>query len=96
MADPTARAIVAETLALRASHPAVPALDVLDQVMRGYRGTSPEFDAGRQDLTDAGTPFGEVLRLAFAPGLEEADGATWEELVVDAFAARYDLGSAAP
>ncbi len=35
MADPLARAIAAEALALRASHAHAPVVDVLDLVMRG-------------------------------------------------------------
>lgn len=44
MSDAVAAAIVAEALALRASHPHAPPLDVLDLVMRGRRDRLIDFD----------------------------------------------------
>lgn len=104
MADPTARAIVDSVLALRQSHPHAPALDVLDLAMKPHRGTSPEFDAGRSDLTDPGAPFGDVLRQAFDPAYDvaalEAAGLDpdeiWQTAVLRPFYRRYDFGSATP
>jgi hypothetical protein len=102
MACPIARAIVATALDLRRTHPDAPAIDVLDLVMRAHRGSSPEFDAGRSDLTDPGTPFGQLLQAAFDPAYDaaalEAAGvdadARWWHAVMEPFIERYELGAA--
>ena len=82
MADQEARAIVATALALSKSHPHARAIDVLDLAMQGRHGTSPSFDtwgAGNEpfgDWTDPSSPFGELLRKAFAPDEIDAGAAT--------------------
>jgi hypothetical protein len=74
MANSTARAIVQSAIALRQSHPHAPALDLLDLVMQPYRGASPAFDDGRRDLTEPGTPFGQILQAGFDPALRTITG----------------------
>jgi hypothetical protein len=104
------RRIVETALALRASYPAVPALDVPDEAMNGHHGINPEFDDSSSpagDHTDPPSPFARLLRDAFAPDIADADFAThggasnedafwlrWEEGVMQPFAARYGLWSA--
>lgn len=61
--------VVSEALALVKSHPDVPALDLLDLVMHGRHGEDIDFDAPGEvfgDWTDPPSPFGELLRRAFA------------------------------
>lgn len=85
MADTEARTIVEKALALSKSHPNVPVLDVLDLAMQGRHGSSPNFEASAQDAqhgfgdwTDPSSPFGDLLRRAFAPGHIAANaGALW-------------------
>jgi hypothetical protein len=73
--------IVETALQLRAVYPAATALDILDQALEGHRGTAPDFESfdpvtgmkphpAYADDTDAGTPFAELLRRAFAPTLD--------------------------
>lgn len=68
--QPTMPTIVSEALSLAKSHPHVPALDLLDLVMQGHHGDDLDFDApgnqGFGDWTDPPSPFGELLRQAFA------------------------------
>jgi hypothetical protein len=80
-----------------------PALELLDLVMQAHRGTSPDFENGRGDLTDPGTPFGTLLREAFEPSFDahaiRAAGLDPDDVwcvVVERFDQRYDLGSFAP
>ena len=69
--------------------------------LQPHRGSSPEFDSGRSDLTDPGTPFGEILRLAFNPDFDaaalDASGedveARWQLAVLEPFYQRYDFGA---
>lgn len=91
MARTGAHSIVDAALALRNSHPAAPALDVLDLVMRGHSGTSPSFDTGTSDHTDAGMPFADLLRAAFG---QPGDAPDDEQVLIDRFAARYLLWQA--
>lgn len=76
-----ANPIVESAMKLLALHPAAPPLEILDQAMKGARGSSPDFCSwdpktglsphpAYDDDTDAGTPFGELLRRAFAPTLD--------------------------
>ena len=104
------RTIVETALALRVSHPAAPALAVLDIAMAGHHGIIPEFDdigLPKGDHTDPPSAFARLLRDAFAPDISDADFAThggassedtfwlrWEEGVMQHFAARYRLWAA--
>lgn len=100
--DPVAQQIVDAALAVRRSHPTVPALDVLDLAMQGQRGTDPDFDGPAGDATVPPAPFALLLRDAFDPGFPEAELATrqgWAsqgaadrwEAVLDRFAQRYQI-----
>lgn len=81
MADQHSRDIVDQALALAKSHPHVPALDVLDLVMTDRHGIDPDFDAPGEpfgDWTDPPSPFGDLLRRAFAPNdIREDAAAVW-------------------
>ncbi|TBR77022.1 MAG: hypothetical protein EPN64_04695 [Burkholderiaceae bacterium] len=108
--DTETQAIVQTALAVRVSHPHAPALDVLDLAMTDRHGADPDFsDAGTPagDHTDSASPFGRLLRDAFAPGISDSElaerGGTsnesefltrWQQLVIDPFAKRYRLWSA--
>ena len=80
MADSVARSIISQAGALRRSHPRASALDILDQVMEGRHGSDLNFEAdvGQPvgDWTDPASPFGELLRCAFAADEVSADAAT--------------------
>jgi hypothetical protein len=84
----TAQAIVDAAMQLRRTHPHVPALDVLDLVMQAHICTSPDFDTGRSDHTDAGMPFGQLLQEAFG---HPDDPTGDDQPVLDRFAERYVL-----
>lgn len=105
--DTDSRHIVTTALALRASHPKAPALDILDEAMSGRHDTDPQFDdAAVDDHTLPTAPFGLLLRDAFAPqlavpelpeGMEsmpEDFGCQWQLHVIEPFANRYGLWSA--
>lgn len=73
--------IVETALKLLAQYPHAPAIEILDQAMKGHEGTHPDFESydpvtGRKphpaysDDTDAFSPFGELLRRAFGPGID--------------------------
>ena len=84
----TAQAIVDAAMQLRRTHPNVPALDVLDLVMQAHLCTSPDFDTGHSDHTDAGMPFGQLLQEAFG---RSDDPPGDDQAVLDRFAERYVL-----
>jgi hypothetical protein len=69
MPDSLATLIVDEALAIHGARPDLGALQVLDLVMRGRRGTRPDFGAsdGSQGpwLLEPSTPFGLLLAEAF-------------------------------
>lgn len=69
MPDPLARAIVAEALQIERSRPDLRPLGVMDLVMRGRRGTAPDFGPiggdAETDLVDPCGPFGALLAAAF-------------------------------
>jgi len=69
MPDSLARIIVEEALALERSRPDLKSLQVLDLVMRGRRGTSPDFGplggGPELSLVDPSGPFGALLSAAF-------------------------------
>jgi hypothetical protein len=88
MARTWAQSIVDTALLLRGTHPAAPALDVLDLVMQDHVGTSPNFDTGSSDHTDAGMPFAELLRAAFGQASDAPDD---DQVLIDRFAERYQL-----
>lgn len=71
MADSIALHIMRQAAALRESHPQASALEVLDQVMEGHHGSDLCFEADSShsfgNWTDPPSPFGELLRQAFAP-----------------------------
>lgn len=73
--------IVETSMRLLASHPGAAAIDILDQAMKGSRNSAPNFESydpvsgtrphpAYDDETDPGSPFGELLRRAFAPSLD--------------------------
>lgn len=70
MTDSEAKAIVTQAIALLGSHGSVPALDILDLSMSGRHGSDPDFSVAGvndyDDFTDPNSPFGEILRRAFA------------------------------
>ena len=77
--DREARTIVDTALALARSHAHAPALDILDLAFEGHHGTDPNFDAPDKpfgDWTDPASPFGELLRKAFAADAIDRDAAT--------------------
>jgi hypothetical protein len=88
VASVAAQAIVDAALELRRTHPSAPAIDVLDLVMQAHLGSAPDFDTGRADHTDAGMPFGDLLREAFG---QPGDAPDDDQPVLDRFAARYRL-----
>jgi hypothetical protein len=69
MPDSLARSIVDEALALQRERPELPALALLDLVMRGRHGTGPDFGdlaaAPADCLVDPSSPFGALLAAAF-------------------------------
>ena len=69
MPDSLARLIVDEALAIQRQRPELTALQVLDLVMRGRRGTSPDFGdlaaAPGECLVDPYGAFGALLAAAF-------------------------------
>lgn len=98
--------IVAEVLAMRASHPQRPALDVLDRVMRRHRAAPSELVRRATRDDDPLLPpsaFARVLRDAFDPTMPEALFASrggadpdafwprWERCVIEPFGHRYGL-----
>jgi len=91
-------AVAKAAVALRQSHPAAPALDVLDIVMQGHCGCLADFG----DETSPATPFGFLLAECFDRGMEPEDWslvicagaglrAIWTDEVLPRFAARYAL-----
>jgi len=55
------------------------ALDILDLAFEGHHATDPNFDAPDKpfdDWTDPASPFGELLRKAFAADAIDRDAAT--------------------
>lgn len=79
MADSIALNILTQAASLRLSYPQATALDVLDQVMEGHHGCDLDFTVTSKepfgDWTDPASPFGELLRQAFAPDEISADAA---------------------
>lgn len=69
MPDTVATAIVAEALALRASHAHAPALDVLDLVMRGRHERLIDFD---DDMVPP-APFALLVAEAMGDVMSAAD-----------------------
>jgi hypothetical protein len=64
-----AERIIREALALRASHPHVPALEVFDVVMEGRRGS--EVELPDMEVTPPGPRFAALLVDAFMPYSQE-------------------------
>ena len=98
--------IATAAIALHRSHPHVPALEVLDLVMRQRVGRLDDFG----DSTRAGSAFGDLIAAAFDRGMSvdewrvvtnpKADPAlvaallsVWRDEVLPAFAARYGLAT---
>lgn len=76
MPNAHAPSIVRTALGVMHTHGHVPPLDLLDLAMVGHEGTSPDFEAAAEpfgDWTDPASPFGELLRRAFAD--DEIDAA---------------------
>jgi hypothetical protein len=98
MADLQAQRIVDTALRLRHQNRATPALDIVDQAMQGQHGSAPDFSVIHpeyDDYADPASKFGELLRQAFAPRLDELCDERaqerWQTEVIDAFAHRYAL-----
>lgn len=53
---------------MRLRHPAAPAREILDEVMRAHRGAKPAFGAVLPT-----TPFGQLVAEAFDGGMEPSD-----------------------
>lgn len=84
MADSASLAIVEAALSLQQTRPDWHALRVLDEAMRGHEGADLDFSqAGNpafEDWTDPPSPFGELLRRAFAAeAIPVAEAAGWKE-----------------
>src|SRR3989442_4791087 len=81
--DTEAQSIVDRAVALGRSDPSAPALDILDLTMTGRHGSHPSFEAGPLDgpfgdWTDPSSPFGDLLRRAFADGeIDDGAAALW-------------------
>ena len=73
-------AIVADAIALRRSHPAVPALDVLELVMRGRQAVPADF--GPDGLPPA--DFALLVAEAFDRGMVPAEWRAWTAHDADA------------
>lgn len=79
MSASTRNPVVDLALDLLCELPHVAALDVLDHAMRAARGRQPDFRntgptaALYADHRDPPSPFAELLRRAFAPGLDPRD-----------------------
>jgi len=67
-------------ITVRASHPAAPALDVLDLVLRG-RQLAP-LNSAAEWLAPA-TPFGQIIAEAFDHAMTPAEWAAWTSDVAD-------------
>ena len=66
--DPVAATVIDESLKLRASHPAVPPLDILDLVLRGRRARPINF----AEISPV-SPFGLLVVGAFDRGMPVSD-----------------------
>jgi len=75
------RAIVECAIALSLANPSMPPLDILDRAVSGHELTDAEFESTDPRRTDRvhplydderylPSPFGELLRRAFAPDLD--------------------------
>jgi hypothetical protein len=76
MANTEALAVIANTLALRRSHPHAPAIDTLDLVVSGRGGQTLNFleiDARHGSLADPASEFGQVVAEAFDRGMLHTD-----------------------
>ncbi|TAM36955.1 MAG: hypothetical protein EPN61_15310 [Burkholderiaceae bacterium] len=108
--DNESKAILQTALAVRVSHPHATALEVLDLAMTDRNRSDPDFsDASTPagDHTDPASPFGRLLRDAFAPEITDAElterggpsgesafWVRWHQRVMEPFAERYRLWSA--
>ena len=66
--DPVAEAVIDEALKVRASHPAVPTMDILDLVLQGRRTRPFNFGA-----ISPVSPFGLLVVEAFDRGMPVSD-----------------------
>ena len=76
MADRDAHGIVDAAIALERSHPGVPALEILDLVMEGRHGTSPDFSDPALRWESWAAPanaFGDLLAKAFDRAMTPAE-----------------------
>ena len=67
-ADPVAAAVIDDALKVRASHPAVPTMDILDLVLQGRRTRQLNFGA-----VSPVSPFGLLVVEAFDRGMPVSD-----------------------
>ena len=78
MADKLATDIVRDALALRASHPDAPALEVLDIAMEAWRDSDPVFDRSNEDaqmFDRRGMTFDQIVAANEAENLVSPSGA---------------------
>jgi len=66
--DPIAAAVIEDALKVRASHPAVPTMDILDLVLQGRRARPLNFGA-----VSPVSPFGLLVVEAFDRGMPASD-----------------------
>ena len=66
--DPVAAAVIDDALKVRASHPAVPTMDILDLVLQGRRARPLNFGA-----VSPVSPFGLLVVEAFDRGMPVGD-----------------------
>ncbi len=105
MASTISPDVARAAIGLRRTHPTVPAIEVLDVVMRGRAGSLADFGDGN---LEPNTPFGQVLAAALDRGMAPTDWAlvdaittppavvmalrgVWRDQVLAGFAARYGL-----
>jgi hypothetical protein len=68
--------IVRQALEAQRAHPEWSALELLDAVMERHRGSHPDFECDHPEYShdvDPASPFGEILRQVFAPGVASAE-----------------------
>ena len=103
MADIATQQIIAIALGTHVTHPRAPALDVLDLAMKGHEGCDLDFQAGPghafADWLDPPSPFGDLLRLAFAPDITVEQTALWHSddvLLAEGFREMWDADVVQP
>ena len=90
--------IVQRALDLQATKPLETSLAIVDEAMRGFQHTSPDFESVGTDWSDwldPPSPFAQLLHRAFGMHLPDSDVTTesprWQSDVIEAFGRRYHL-----